>query len=326
MGLQINSLSSGGLITNYYCSSKCAHCLYACSPKWKKEYIERQAAVRAMEKIKSLGCYSIHIGGGEPLLDPEGLLEVADAAREICMGIDYVETNSSWYRDEARAVAILRRLKARGVYQLLVSISPFHNEHIPFYKVKGVLQACRKSGMQVFPWVMDFYEDIDAFPDHETHALEEYAETWGEEYLRRIPMRYWTHFGGRAIKTFAGILPLRTLAEITSSPPCRELADTSHFHIDLFGNYIPGLCSGFGIDAEDLGGFIPEDKYPFIHLLYTEGIGAFLVRAQKAYGFEPASHYLNKCDLCNAIRRHMVRESLYTGEELKPLSYYEETA
>ena len=36
----IDRLHSGGVITNYYCTSSCGHCLYFCSPKWKKEYIE----------------------------------------------------------------------------------------------------------------------------------------------------------------------------------------------------------------------------------------------------------------------------------------------
>jgi 2-iminoacetate synthase ThiH len=68
-GLQINYLNSGGLITNYYCTSECGHCLYRCSPKWKKEYIDKPGAKAILQKILSLGCNSIHIGGGEPLLN-----------------------------------------------------------------------------------------------------------------------------------------------------------------------------------------------------------------------------------------------------------------
>ncbi len=47
--LHISSLYSGGLITNYYCTSQCRHCLYGCSPKWPKEYIIKEKAVNSKE-------------------------------------------------------------------------------------------------------------------------------------------------------------------------------------------------------------------------------------------------------------------------------------
>jgi len=53
--------------------------------------------------LKSLGCDSVHIGGGEPLLTPDKILGVLDAARRNNVSIEYVETNASWYRDEATA-------------------------------------------------------------------------------------------------------------------------------------------------------------------------------------------------------------------------------
>jgi uncharacterized Fe-S cluster-containing radical SAM superfamily protein len=173
---KINRLNSGGLITNYFCTSKCGHCLYNCSPGRGKDYIDRQFTVKVMQKIKSMGCHAIHIGGGEPMLNVPKLIEVAGAARETGMAIEYVETNSSWYTTDEKAMKILKDLLTNGISCLLVSISPFHNEHIPFYKVKGVLNACRRTGMQVFPWVMDFYSNIDAFDDRVTHGLEGYAE------------------------------------------------------------------------------------------------------------------------------------------------------
>jgi hypothetical protein len=58
----IDGLRSGGVITNYYCTSSCGHCLYFCSPNWKKDYIEIGMLAQILEKITSLGCKSIHIG------------------------------------------------------------------------------------------------------------------------------------------------------------------------------------------------------------------------------------------------------------------------
>ncbi|MCF8336095.1 MAG: radical SAM protein [Bacteroidales bacterium] len=320
--LCINHLFSGGLITNYFCPSGCRHCLYGCSPGREKDYIDRKMSVNAMRKILSLGCRAIHIGGGEPMLNISGLLQVADTAKEQGMGIHYVETNATWFKNEEDAVRTLRQLKEHGILNLLISMSPFHNEHIPFYKTKGLINACRKSGIQPLPWIMDFYSDINAFDDKMSHSLEEYEEAFGKDYLRNIPERYWTHLGGRAVYTYKDIFSLQPLEKILNSPPCDELEDTSHFHIDLYGNYIPGLCSGLAIDMEDLGAPLNEAQYPFISMLYNGGIEALFHHARNEYGFAPQEAYLNKCHLCDDIRLFMVREKQLDSPELKPGGYY----
>ncbi len=183
-------------MTNYTCTSRCAHCLYGCSPAWPKDYMDQDMLVRVLARVKGLGCHSVHIGGGEPFLDPEGLKMVVETTLARGVSIEYVETNSSWYKDPQSARELLDDLRGRGLGTLLVSMSPFHNEHIPFRKVKGVLDACRDTGMAIFPWIPEFYSEIDTFDDHVTHSLDEYEESYGKEYLREIPSRYWVHFGG----------------------------------------------------------------------------------------------------------------------------------
>ena len=136
-GFVINRLQSGGVITNYFCTSSCGHCLYFCSPRWNKDYIEKGILKEIVEKIRGLGCSSIHIGGGEPFLNLSGLKMVVETCSSANVRIEYVETNSSWYKDMESACKILSSLKKRGLSVLLVSMSPFHNEHIPFFKVKG---------------------------------------------------------------------------------------------------------------------------------------------------------------------------------------------
>ncbi len=148
--LNIKNLVSGGVIVNYHCVSHCGHCLYNCGPHREKDYLDGAHAESIFKRIAALGCRSVHVGGGEPLLDPAGLAAVLQAARKTGMGIDYVETNSAWYVDRDRTVGILSDLRAEGLRTLLVSISPFHNAHIPFARVRGVIEACRETGIQVF--------------------------------------------------------------------------------------------------------------------------------------------------------------------------------
>jgi organic radical activating enzyme len=112
-------LDSGGLIPNYYCTSRCRHCLYACSPKWDKQYIDTETTEKNILKIKSLGCQSIHIGGGEPFLNLDGLKMVIERVHSLGVELEYVETNSSWYKDEESASQVLSSLSQRGISTLL---------------------------------------------------------------------------------------------------------------------------------------------------------------------------------------------------------------
>jgi len=321
----IKRLQSGGIITNYYCTSACGHCLYYCSPRWKKEYMGRDILQLILEKVKNLGCHSVHLGGGEPFLNLDGLEMVVEVVRSKSVNIEYVETNSSWFKGKESALEVLSTLREKGLSTLLISMSPFHNEHIPFHKVKGVIQACKEAQINVFPWISQFYPEIDAFDDRTTHRLSVYKSKYGEDYLARIPSRYWIHFGGRALKTFAKVYGTKDYRDIVSVSKggCSELLDVSHFHIDLFGNYIPGLCSGLAIRYEDLGESLAKEEYPFLTTLYQGGIENFLHLVKSDYRFEPSREYLSKCDLCFDIRYYLTMEMGVDSKELQPRGYYE---
>jgi hypothetical protein len=176
--------------------------------------------------------------------------------------------------------------------------------------------------MQVFPWVQAFYPELSALDEKKTHTLEDFKNAYGEDYTTKIPQRYWIHYGGRAIDTFKKEYQMQDLEYIISqNGPCTELADTSHFHVDLYGRYIPGLCSGFSIECSDLGTALSQEKYPFINLLYEKGIKAFYEIALKE-GFLADNRYLNKCHLCLEIRKYLVNIKKIESLELFPKEYY----
>lgn len=323
---KIEHLYSGGLITNYFCASRCRHCLYNCSPDWEKQYIDRTTAEENLRMVRSLGCRSVHIGGGEPMLRPERLEMVLEVAHQVGTPIEYVETNSAWFKDLESARTILLKLRRKGLKTLLVSISPFHNEFVPFSRAKGVISACLQTGINIFPWVDGFIKDLSEFNIDQTHPLEAFEEKFGNDYLLRVRQRYWIHMGGRALDTFRPILELRPHQQILDDNPAgckRELADTSHFHVDLFGNYIPGLCSGLSISAKDLGKPLPEHRYPIITTLVNSGINGIAELAQTTFGYSPArSGYINKCDLCTEIRSFLVATNPEGFPELSPKGFY----
>lgn len=322
----IQRLMSGGIITNYHCTSACRHCLYRSSPRREKRYLDPETAKKLLDCVRRLSCGSVHIGGGEPLLKPDKLGELLALARQFEINVGYVETNSSWFRDEDSAVSMLKQLKKQGLRTLLVSISPFHNEFIPFAKVKGVLEACRKAGVGIFPWTADFIGDLSEFDPASTHSLEEYSERFGRGYMQRLLGRYWIHMGGRALDLFRPMLESKSCRQILEDNPggcTHELSDTSHFHIDLFGNYIPGLCSGLSIQFNDLGQPLAADKYPCLSLLFHSGINGLFNYARDSFSFNPLqSAYLNKCDLCTEIRSFLVTQRGVRSADLNPVSFY----
>ena len=325
-GFTINNLRSGGLITNYFCTSTCKHCLYNCSPHWEKCYIDPDTAAQNLQTVRSLGCRSVHIGGGEPLLRPDGLAAVLKTADDLGVSVEYVETNSSWFKDIQSAETLLADLRKQGLDTLLVSISPFHNEHIPFFKVKGVMEAARHAGVGIFPWVTDFVSDLSRFDPHKTHALEEFQDAFGRDYLLQVLERYWIHMGGRALQTYRPLLGQKTYQQVMdeSTATCLgELSETSHFHIDLFGSYIPGLCSGLSIASKDLGTPLLDEPYPIITTLCRHGIRGLVKIAEDTVGYFPQKDlYINKCDLCNEARAFLVKNDYSGSDELMPKEFY----
>jgi hypothetical protein len=104
---------------------------------------------------------------------------------------------------------------------------------------------------------------------------------------------------------------------------CTELLDVRHFHLDLHGNYIPGLCSGLAVQRDDLGRPLAVEKYPLLSTLHNTGIQGLFDLAAGEHGFQPAAAYLSKCHLCLDIRRHLVIERQLNSPELQPRAFYE---
>lgn len=321
--LCLDHLDAGGLITNYGCSSTCAHCVYRSSPRRDHAYITPAQAEANIRAVQRLGCRALHIGGGEPFLDLPGLLAVLRVARALRLSIDYVETNASWFRSEDQAVDVLRQLQSLDCHTLLVSIDPFHNAFIPFRKVKGLLAACQRAGTRVFPWRLEFFAEINRLDDQCPHGLDEYERAYGPGYLGSLEHRYGVNLGGRALTTFAPWHPRQSLETTLAEGrlPCSILANGSHFHTDLYGDFIPTKCPGLAIAIADLGTPLARGRYPALTRLYEAGPTALYEQAL-GRGFVARAAYALPCELCDHVRTFLATRLPREFPDLRPAGFY----
>ena len=86
---------SGGLMLSYKCSAQCRHCMYACSPKWKGDWIEINDLEKGLSDLApgimpspwgkntiSLN-HGLHFTGGEPFLNFELLMKAVEIAEDF---------------------------------------------------------------------------------------------------------------------------------------------------------------------------------------------------------------------------------------------------
>jgi hypothetical protein len=258
-------------------------------------------------------------------MNADSLIPILDIAKHCNMHIDFIETNASWFNATESNISLLKTLHNLDISKLFISTSPFHNEFTPFVKVKNLINACNEIGIQINKGMWDLVGDIEHFDDQKAHTLEEYTAAYGEEYLLWLAQKYKVVPVGRALEFFTSIqhgVPLQKLLS-NNRGGCIEISDTHHFHIDLFGNYIPGLCAGLSIRMEDLGKPLDRKNYPIISRLHHEGINGLLDYIRDVYGFEarkPA--YISKCELCFEIREFLVKEEKILSHEIRPYEHY----
>ncbi|MBN2498437.1 MAG: radical SAM protein [Deltaproteobacteria bacterium] len=302
---EIGPLLGGGVVLGYRCSSRCRHCLYGCGPHRKDGQPSPEELDRLLDDLARLAPRArYHIGGGEPFLD-RGLLHMAvEGMRARGLLLEYVETNAAWVDGRAQAEEILSELAAVGLACILVSLSPFHAEFVPYARTSDLIRAAeRVLPGGAFVWIPGFAPDLEGQPQDRPLDLERLLEERGDRYARGLAVRYGLVAAGRAGRFLARHGQRFGWRELVGRAPCRErLADTRHFHVDGQGWYVPGLCAGLVLPWSELAGPIDLARYPVIDCLLQSGLAGLVERACGS-GFEPlADGYSSPCDLCTHVR------------------------
>jgi len=317
----IKRLHHGGIIANYQCTAACRHCLYACSPKRSGGYISRAAAGDISGLLREGGCRSVHIGGGEPFLDFNGLIELIKTVTSAGIPVEYVETNAFWATDAHQVETRLRALSNAGADTLCISLDPFHAEYVPVRMPLYLAEICRRTNFGFFLWQEKYLPALSRLDSNKTHSRAELERLISRDYIAKTAQSYGLHMGGRAINIEAEYSALKPVDSVADSRPCYSLLSSDHFHVDLENRFIPPGCTGIAIPLEEVTRGIPEGKYPAFEALLSGGT-VKLLRYALARGFEEnPKGYTSGCAMCFHIRRWLCENDACA--ELNPEHYSE---
>jgi hypothetical protein len=301
----IGQLHGGGIVLGYRCPSRCRHCLYACGPHRRDGLPDVDGLDRMLGLLAERAPGArYHIGGGEPFLDVGLLAHAVEGMASRGLALDYVETNASWATSRGRAEELLGELAAVGLERVLVSVSPFHAEFVSPRRTRSCIAAAERilSG-GAFVWIPEFFGDLRGCADGERLDLEGLLDAKGDRYAVSLAARYGLVPAGRAGRYLARHGQLHDWRELVERAPCpSRLRDTSHFHVDGDGLYVPGLCAGLVLPLEELPGPVDREAHPLVgELVEPGGLGRVVERAVES-GFAAGEGFSAPCDLCTAVR------------------------
>ena len=313
-------LRHAGIMPNYECSAACRHCLYACSPTFEAgKYMTEATMDETFALLREGGCRTVHIGGGEPFLNLDGLVLLLQKARKHGVLVDYIETNASWATDDTTISQYLSAVKKAGADTLCISLDPYHAEFVPYENPLRLAQYCQKSGFGYFLWqerFLNMLRNVDPTIVHNRAALE---KAIGKNYILDTANSYGIRMGGRAVAIeleYSQKYRVEELLKNADSKSCDGLVSTGHFHIDMYNRFIPPGCTGYAIPMEEVVRGIPEGKYRAFEVSYNGGCVALYKLAAES-GFVPNPEgYATRCALCFFIRKYLSE----TGDfpELEP--------
>ena len=336
--LRVPKPVSGGLLLSYKCNSRCKHCMYACSPYWKTDWISRDDAEKVLTQLSKAFSESypagfsrvglnlgLHFTGGEPFLNFPLLLNLVKTADRLKIPSTFVETNCFWSVNDDAAEEKLTQLKEAGLGGIMISVNPFILEYVPFERTLRAIRVSRKVfGGNVMVYQEFFHWQLKELNVKGTMSFEEYLRKTGIQslrYIELIPM-------GRACYALGNLYRKHPANSFFNETCTAELTRPWHVHVDNYCNYMTGYCGGISLgDARNLDSIYGEgielNDHPVLaKLVSPRGMKQLYDFGVKEFGYkELKDGYVSKCHLCVDIRKHIV-EQTDEFKELKPREFY----
>jgi len=330
---------SAGIILSYKCNASCLHCMYACSPKWRGNWISEKGLEHLLSILKDtiqpsplgpdyIGVnHGIHFTGGEPFLNFKLLLRATEMASYFGIPSLFVETNCFWCKNKKTTREKLLALKEKGMKGILISVNPFYLEYVPFERTKTCVEVSREIfGVNTLVYQIEYYRRFSQFGITGTLAFEEFLKLErGKYFARNVEFFLMGRAPYKIAEKLSVIFP-RFKASRFFFESCRPpFLRNWHNHFDNYGNFIPGYCGGIALGnwnngRELFGREINTTEYPLLKYLMHEDMKG-LFKYARTLGFkENGDGYFSKCHLCTDIRKYLSSSGNYG--ELKPEEFY----
>lgn len=332
---------SGGLILTYKCTSRCRHCLHACSSDWEDRPMSHEDLGLVLGSLagKIMPAphgpqyvdinHGLHITGGEPFMDFDLLCRAVEMASGLKIPSLFVETNCYWAVDDETTRQRLSHLKALGLQGIMISVNPHTLEHVPFERTeRAVKVALEILGAGTMLYQLEHFRRFKLLGLTGTVRYEEYMEMERRADFPQAEPELFVM--GRAPYAMGGLLadefpPIEAANFLDGTCPM-PVARGVHNHFDCYGNYVAGFCSGLSYgDCRHLDDLIKEgietDERPVLGLLMDQDMRGLMALALDHGYSELRDGYYSRCHLCEDIRRFLALE-VGGFPELSPLEFY----
>lgn len=268
------------------CNIRCGHCVAAdaAPPSAKMDLDRATAIIHEMARSQVTG---ISFTAGEPLLYVDDIRKLIQLCR--ANGIyTRVVTNGYWAGTPEKADQLVSELITRGLSQLRLSFSRWHQQHISRDNILRAAASCRKQGLDYFvSFVTDFSKKDDAYEQFlQHHGLKYFPEPViyfgraGE--FDRPPV--FTDYRPNVCSMNPYLTP-----ELDMYACCDGAARFSKTHFLYLGN-----LGAESIDAL----FRKKESHGLYHLIRTMGLTAMA----SFLGFKAREIVqYRKCELCEAL-------------------------
>lgn len=343
MNIKIPVPTSGGLLLSYKCTAACRHCMYACSAKWKADWISEEDLEKILNQLTGkiqpspYGhenidlSHGLHLTGGEPFLNFDLLCK----ALEISSGFDipsvFVETNCFWCTNDGTTREKLSILREKGLKGIMISVNPFYLEYVPFERTERAIRISTEIfGYNAIVYQVEYYRRFKALGIIDKVSFNKYLQL-----ENRVDFARNTEFFimGRAPYSLTNELanlypkyPASSLVHMPCSPPFLR---NWHNHFDNYGNFIPGFCGGITLgDCRELNDLLKNGidlkEYPVLkYLIHDDLEGLLQFTVDRGYIVNEDGYY-SKCHLCVDLRKYLNTKDGF--KELKPDAFYSNLA
>ena len=145
--VHLKNLTKIEFVVTYACTGRCKHCSQGEHFSFF-ERIDPRAAEEAVIKIATeYGIKTVMAFGGEPLLYPDAVYAIMNAASKLNILKRQVITNGYFSNNTDKISEVARGLSRCGVNDLILSVDVFHQETIPLETVKRFAEEAVKNGI-----------------------------------------------------------------------------------------------------------------------------------------------------------------------------------